>query len=432
MIKITSLLLFVCLFNVHADEEFDFGETEISSPKEEKKDYSYNGNFSFKAGRQIGQVKRWMDLGPSLKIKGGLQKPWGNLKVDLDSEFNFSFKAENDDQDLSQSYSPKTTLRELYWQKSFGKHTFKIGKKIVVWGKADALVVTDVLTPKDLSLLFFTDIEKARIGQLLFEWDLFLEKTEINLYAIPFPLYDKSTHLEHPYSPLKGLNASIKNQEEYSKNKQNPEVALRINRQWEWGSAALLIASLHNRDLLLETSGSDSFEKHERYFFTGLTTNVAFKSFLLKTELAYEQKRPLQAKTTVFGIDIPYIEKKDFLSAMIGFDYNHSQWGNWLIEYSFTGPLEKEDNLYQKGLQQLVVLNWSKNFLNEDLTLSSGLTFYDHLKNTLLSLGARYIINDNWEGNLNLSIIDFAKPLSTIGSNFDQWDRADLTIKYSF
>ncbi|MEE2744606.1 MAG: hypothetical protein VYD54_11900, partial [Bdellovibrionota bacterium] len=97
MIKIATFLLFIVLFHAHADEEFDFGEAETSSPKEEKKDYSYNGNISFKAGRQIGQVKRWMDLGPSIKIKGGLQKPWGNLKVDLDSEFNFSFKIEDDD-----------------------------------------------------------------------------------------------------------------------------------------------------------------------------------------------------------------------------------------------------------------------------------------------------------------------------------------------
>ena len=420
------VLFFIGSFSSLADEEFDFGEeVSIGGPKEnEKKDFSLGGNLSFKMGHQIGNPKRWMDLGPSLKLKGSLQKHWGTVKVDFDSEFNFAFKIEDDDQDLAKDSLPTNTLREFFWQKSFGKHTFKIGKKIVVWGKADALVVTDVLTPKDLSLLFFTDIEKARIGQFLLEWDLYLEKIEMNVYVIPYPLYNKSPEQGHPYGLPKAL--TLKNREEFSKSKQAPELALRINRQWEWGSTAFLLASLHNRDPLMIMENLFTYkETHRRYFFTGLTSNIAFKNFLLKAEIAYEKDKPLQAQTNIV--------KKDFLSSMIGFDYNHTQRGNWVLEYSVTGPLQQEDSLTQKDWQHLVLFSWSKNFLHEDLNLNLGLTFYDDLKNTLFSLNTRYHFNDSWQSSLSFTMIDFKRPLSTLPfSNFNQFDRVDLSLKYSF
>lgn len=420
------VLFFIGSFSSLADEEFDFGEeVSIGGPKEnEKKDFSLGGNLSFKMGHQIGNPKRWMDLGPSLKLKGSLQKHWGTVKVDFDSEFNFAFKIEDDDQDLAKDSLPTNTLREFFWQKSFGKQTFKIGKKIVVWGKADALVVTDVLTPKDLSLLFFTDIEKARIGQFLLEWDLYLEKIEMNVYVIPYPLYNKSPEQGHPYGLPKAL--TLKNRAAFSKSKQDPELALRINRQWEWGSTAFLLASLHNRDPLMIMENLFTYkETHRRYFFTGLTSNIAFKNFLLKAEIAYEKDKPLQAQTNIV--------KKDFLSSMIGFDYNHTQRGNWVLEYSVTGPLQQEDSLTQKDWQHLVLFSWSKNFLHEDLNLNLGLTFYDDLKNTLFSLNTRYHFNDSWQSSLSFTMIDFKRPLSTLPfSNFNQFDRVDLSLKYSF
>lgn len=409
-----------------ADEEFDFGEEASldQSKKNEKKDFSLGGNLSFKMGHQIGIPKRWMDLGPSLKLKGSLHRPWGTVKIDIDSTFNFAFKVEDDDQELAKDSLPKSTLREFFWQKSFGKHTFKIGKKIVVWGKADALVVTDVFTPKDLSLLFFTDIEKARIGQLLFEWDLYLENTEMNVYILPYPLYNKSPGQGHPYGLPKTL--TLKNKEAWSKDKQDPELALRINIQWDWGSSAFLMASLHNRDPLMIVENLFTYkETHQRYLFTGLTSNIAFKNFLLKAEIAYEKDKPLQAQTNIL--------KKDFLSTMIGFDYNHTQRGNWVLEYSVTGPLQQEDSLTQKDWQHLILLSWSKNFLHEDLNLSSSITFYDDLKNTLFSLSTRYHLNDSWQSSLSFTMIDFKRPLSTLPfSNFNQFDRIDLTLKYSF
>ena len=156
-----------------------------------------------------------------------------------------------------------------------------------------------------------------------------------------------------------------------------------------------------------------------------ITPDKKLKDALLKAEVAYEKDKPLQAQTNMV--------KKDFLSSMIGFDYNHTQRGNWVLEYSVTGPLQQEDSLTQKDWQHLVLFSWSKNFLHEDLNLSLGLTFYDDLKNTLFSLNTRYHFNDSWQSSLSFTMIDFKRPLSTLPfSNFNQFDRVDLNLKYSF
>ena len=416
------------------EDEFDFGiedseESKDQNPLENKSSsfkIDINGNIALKSSRQIGSPNRWNYLGPSLKLKGNFKTPLAFLKFDGDGEFNFAFKVEKDDESFSKKHLPKSRLRELYLQKSFGKSTIYLGKKIVVWGKADALVITDVLTPKDNSLLLLTDIEKSRTGQLLFEWDFYLKNIELNLYAIPFPLYNLYPEQGHPYGLP--LNYTIKNLDEFSKKEQNSEAAFRVNYESDWGSTALLLASIHNRDAVLETLNifDLSFqEKHERYLFLGLTMDIALKKMLLKMEAAYEKEKLIQTYTDFFGQQILTATKKNVLSLMGGADYNHSRWGNWILEFSGSKAID---------WSPLLLVSWSKSFLDEDLKLSTGVTFYDHLKNSSFNASSSYKINDSLETTLSFTFIDIQRPLASNPalSQLSEMDQVGLEIKYLF
>ena len=420
--------------SVSSEDEFDFGiedteDNENNTPIENKKsffDIDILGNITLKSSRQIGSPKRWNYLGPSLKLKGSLNTSFALLKFDGDSEFNLAYKIEKDDENFSKKHLPKSGLRELYLQKTFGKSTVYVGKKIVVWGKADALVITDVLTPKDNSLLLLTDIEKSRVGQLLLEWDFYLKNIELNLYAIPFPLYNLYPDQGHPYGIP--TNYTIENQGEFSKKDQNSEGALRLNYESDWGSTAILLASIHNREAVLETINifDLSFqEKHERYLFLGLTMDIALKKVLLKMEVAYEKEKLTQTYTDFFGQQIPTSTKKNVFSLMGGADYNHNRWGNWIVEFS--GSKIEE-------WSHLLLMSWSKSFLDEDLKLSAGITFYDHLQNTSFNASSSYKINDSLETTLSCTLIDIHKPLDSnpMLSQLSQMDQVSLEVKYLF
>ena len=439
-ISVYSLLAFVMVFLSHSstsfssEDEFDFGvegneESEEKTPSLNKRPsfkIDINGNITLKSSRQIGSPNRWNYLGPSIKLKGSLNAPLVLLKFDGDSEFNFAFKIEKDGETFSKKHLPKSRLRELYLQKSFGKNTVYVGKKIVVWGKADALVITDVLTPKDNSLLLLTDIEKSRTGQLLLEWDFYLKNIEFNLYAIPFPLYNIYPEQGHPYGIPK--NYTVKNKDEFSKKEQNSEAALRINYESDWGSTALLFASIHNREAVLDTINAFDLsfeEKHERYFFLGFTMDIALKKMLLKTEAAYEKEKLTQTYAQFFGQQIPTSMKKDVISLMGGADYNHNLWGNWILEFSGSKT---------ETWSHLLLISWSRSFLNEDLKLNAGITFYDSLKNPSFNASSSYRISDSLETTLSCTLIDIQKSNDSnpMLSQLSGMDQVSLELKYLF
>ena len=61
----------------------------------------------------------------------------------------------------------------------------KAGKQIVVWGKADAAVVTDIMSPRDLTELVFTSLEDARLGQQMLILDHFSANSQWSVVFNP-------------------------------------------------------------------------------------------------------------------------------------------------------------------------------------------------------------------------------------------------------
>ena len=142
-------------------------------------------------------------------------------------------------------------------------------------------------------------------------------------------------------------------------------------------------------------------------------------------EVAYEKEKLIQTYTEFFGQQIPTSAKEDVLSLMGGVDYNHNRWGNWIFEISGS-KTEKWSHL--------LLMSFSKSFLDEDLKLSAGITFYDHLKNPSFSLSSSYRINDSLETTLSSTLIDIQKPLDSdpMLSGLSEMDQVNLEIKYLF
>ena len=60
--------------------------------------------------------------------------------------------------------SPELSLRELYLQYSGEAFDIRIGKQQVIWGKSDALFITDLVSPKNLSRFLVPDFEELRLA----------------------------------------------------------------------------------------------------------------------------------------------------------------------------------------------------------------------------------------------------------------------------
>jgi len=106
---------------------------------------------------------------------------WGDGKVEVRIT----------DQNLRQSSQFKGRLLEGYGNFYFGNIDVRIGKQNIVWGRADALNPTDVLTPKDFTLLSAKDEEERRIGTAAFKANYY--NGNYTLSMIWLPIFNPTT-----------------------------------------------------------------------------------------------------------------------------------------------------------------------------------------------------------------------------------------------
>jgi hypothetical protein len=82
-------------------------------------------------------------------------------------------------------------LLEAYANFYLGSVDLRVGKQVITWGRADALNPTDVLTPKDFTLLSARDEEERRIGTAALKANYY--RGNYTLSLIWLPIFNPST-----------------------------------------------------------------------------------------------------------------------------------------------------------------------------------------------------------------------------------------------
>jgi hypothetical protein len=95
----------------------------------------------------------------------GQASAWGRAKLDLGA----AGKVVGDGWVRAQSggAADGARLRELYWRYSAGPLEVKLGRQLVVWGRADGINPTDKLAPRDFTLLAADDGEQRHGNEAL-------------------------------------------------------------------------------------------------------------------------------------------------------------------------------------------------------------------------------------------------------------------------
>lgn len=78
---------------------------------------------------------------------------WGRAKLDLDTAGTVAASGWLTDRSGQDAGMSHRRVRELYWRYRNGPAELKIGRQMVVWGRADGLNPTDNLSPRDFTLL---------------------------------------------------------------------------------------------------------------------------------------------------------------------------------------------------------------------------------------------------------------------------------------
>jgi hypothetical protein len=288
----------------------------------------------------------------------------------------------------------ETNTREAFLQMSFGNTSFKLGRQILIWGESDGGAITDVISPRDYSELFFIPLEESRIGQPLLVIDQFTDIGDWSLFYIPEPEFNQypAEGTGYYYDPLAGQAELLTDSYKQSK----AEYGLRWKKTFGKSDVALMGANLLENDYVYRldgfslTSGKSLFTKtRQRFSMVGLAFNYARGNFLYKGEIAQKSDRSFN--------DASYqIIKKNVRDTAIGFEYTsgssytmsleavNSHVGDW--EDTLQGTPENTDS---------IVFVWSKDFFNDDLSFSWMSSYSTPYESVFHSLRTSYKLNDN-------------------------------------
>lgn len=192
-----------------------------------------------------------------------------------------------------------TGIRELYMQAGFDNFNIALGKKIVVWGKADTAIVTDVVSPRDLSDFIFTRIEDARIGQFMASAEIFTGIGNFFIFLSPDPstdiLPDPGTRY---FRPLPGID----NYEFYpdALSEKDIETGIRYSRTMGQTDISIMAGWFYeNTGIYVASDSIDGIKpalyfNHSPYAMYGAAFSTARGSFIYKGEMAFKKDFPLQ------------------------------------------------------------------------------------------------------------------------------------------
>jgi len=220
-------------------------------------------------------------LSPEVKID--LPKKW-NIFASGSGFFDGAFYANGREQYKTtylDEYEKELELRELWLAGSIGSSLdIKLGRQIVVWGKADAIRVVDVLNPLDFREPGMVDIEDLRMPVTMARADYYFGDWSLSAIAIPELRRNKIPVEGSDFSPFPSTAEAV------PENWKNPEFAFALSGVFSGWDLSFHAASTYEDQAHLVKTGNGMQRAYSRINMLGVAENIVVGSWLFKLEYA--------------------------------------------------------------------------------------------------------------------------------------------------
>jgi len=230
-------------------------------------------------------------------------------------------------------------LREVYMDMYFKNFDLRIGKQQIVWGKADGVFITDVVSPLNLSEFLLPDFDEIRTGVIATKLDYYIGNSTIEAIWIPQftptvrpdansiwyiqPEFPAPTTFDWRQSEI---NPSLKNSEMFLKwSAMTSKVDFELMGGYTWDDNPSMHVQKH---FGMDTSttppspiltGLSITPKHHRLSLVGGSFSTEIKGVIFRGEAAYYNGKYFQTEDpTAEGALI----QKDYLNYVAGIDFN--------------------------------------------------------------------------------------------------------------
>lgn len=270
-------------------------------------------------------------------------------------------------------------LRELYVDFFFKRFDLRIGKQQVVWGKADGVFITDIVSPLDLREFLLPDFYEIRRGIIASKLNYYMGNSTIELIWVPvftpterpqpgsiwyikpdFPVKPEFNYSKSDVTP------GLKNSEVFLKYASlGSKIDFELMGAYTWDDNPSLFA-IKNFDTLGGQPVLNKLEiipEHNRLTVGGGSFSTEIEGVVLRGEGAYYHGKYFQ---TADPLASGSLTEKDYLHYLIGADFS-------------LGDVKLSSQIIQESILDYDDLILQK----QNITTMTFLAQYDMLRETL-------------------------------------------------
>lgn len=291
-------------------------------------------------------------------------------------------------------------LREAYldhWEENWG---VRLGRQFVIWGAADGVRVTDLVSPMDMTEFLAQDYDEIRMSVNALRFFVFKDKMQFELLVVPaFEGYRLSVDAANPWSvlPKESLLPLVWNEK-------GSLPKLRLSNMEYGGRLSFTLpgvdfslAALHTWNKMPVLTYQSSATKlsvsphHYRMGVVGGDVSKPLGQFVLRGEAAFNAGKHFNY--------IPQAEssrQKGFntINWLVGVDwYAPCEW-TMIVQFSSEHIFKNESYIAQSRHSSLLTLNVSKKLLINTLQLSNFIWFDPNHTGWFSRFAADYALSD--------------------------------------
>lgn len=240
---------------------------------------------------------------------------------------------------LYNSDSLNLNLREVYMDMYFKNFDLRIGKQQVVWGKADGVFITDIVSPLNLSEFLLPDFDEIRTGVIATKLDYYIGNSTLEAIWIPQftptvrPDANSIWYIQpdFPAPPTfdwskSTINPSLENSELFLKwSAMTSKVDFEIMGGYTWDdNPTMHVQKQFNIDSSSTPpspilTGLTITPEHHRLTIAGGSFSTEIKGVIFRGEGAYYNGKYFQTEDP---LATDALIQKDYLNYVAGIDFN--------------------------------------------------------------------------------------------------------------
>lgn len=331
-------------------------------------------------------------------------------------------------------------LREAYVDTYFPGFDLRIGKQQIIYGKAEGVFITDLVSPKDLSEFLLPDFDEIRMGVTAVKLNYYVGMS--NLEAVWIPVFSPTRMpaegsiwrpvMDFPVQPVfdfskSEVKPSLENSEFFIRYAaMTPKIDFELVGGYHWSDDPVNHIARTIDPSTMQLTGLTARPEYHRMKLFGGSLSTTLGGFVLRTEAAYNSGRYFQ---TSAASQADGTIAKDYLHYMAGLDYT-------LAGIKLSAQLIQEYIVdYEQGIAQEEVENTmtfltAKDYFREKLWLElfayAGLSKGD----ALIRPKIRYDFADGFDVQLGANI--FTGDESGRFGQFKDNSMIYWKVKYSF